>query len=465
MTEREYCSEIEFIFNRFPSYQRVGKIAYKPGIETMLYLDKLSGYPHKSFKTIHIAGTNGKGSTSHMLASALMQLGYKVGLYTSPHLWDFRERIKVSSLDNSGRGTMRMVDKDFVYKFIIDYKDKFIECDASFFEITTVMAFDYFKKEGVDIAVIECGLGGRLDSTNIISPILSIITNIGLDHCEHLGYSLPEIAREKAGIIKAGVPIIIGESNDEIKSVFIEKAKQENAPIIFAQDLDDDTKKISAPLFNAINLADMDLSGYCQRKNIKAVVIALSKLFNRDDKTFLSMIPKIVYGINNAASITGLHGRWERLYLTSNGLPEIICDTGHNSHGFRLIGEQILEKMRTVSGRLIIIFGVAADKDLDSIVQYIPKKCVNAKGVEVSPYFYYVNAAGKRALPAKLLAEKMKLYGFNGEPILSSDGNGTVNIAINTYLKDAMPDDFVFIGGSSYVVGEIFLWEQRESNP
>ena len=215
MTQQEYQQEIEFIFNRFPSYQKVGKVAYKPGIETMEALDELLDHPHRQFKCIHVAGTNGKGSTSHMLAAA-MQKNYKVGLYTSPHLVDFRERIKING---------QMVSQEFVYNFLQEYKERFVELGASFFEITTALAFAYFAHEQVDVAVIECGLGGRLDSTNIITPLLSIITNIGLDHCDHLGFSLSEIAGEKAGIIKPGVPVVVSEKGaPDVEAVFREKA-------------------------------------------------------------------------------------------------------------------------------------------------------------------------------------------------------------------------------------------------
>src|SRR5574344_1689408 len=676
MTEQDYRSEIEYIYTRFPSFQRVGKVAYKPGIQTMQYLDNVMGNPHKNFLSIHVAGTNGKGSTSHMLASALMQLsprefyeallqnipdlaekypaatqvmsrngigvpknmmgeegqgsigafsagkssaisnvsglcadksgegsskelnseeGYsnavsgkflKVGLYTSPHLWDFRERIKVS--EGNSPDSMKMVEKEYVYNFLKQYRSLFEEQNASFFEITTALAFKYFQEQKVDIAIIECGLGGRLDSTNIITPLLSIITNIGLDHCEHLGYEYTQIAAEKAGIIKEKVPVIIGELGTEkpsesqpsdwkilvpyklksstfygslqlysqneqinnkilsavagslfccamndttsIKKVFIEKAIAMRAPIIFAEYPDRLSLKKSRALSGGFDLSEMDLGGDCQKKNIKAVIIALSRLLNgakydcgcwklarhplveynaalkakccelalsklsnnevdlnmlaasdsikpgnidllstynllinRDtsssgiqsgdtsaaglqgggpaaqnagqdynadhnrnieqqcnilsDKNveiilnaaeradnlkqqrFAALIPQLKRGIDNAAHITGLHGRWEHLFVNQTGALttdpltntsksdsgtepfiynvwkniEIVCDTGHNAHGFSISAPQIIRQVTEQGARrLIMIFGVVADKDLDSIIPILP---------------------------------------------------------------------------------------------
>src|SRR5574344_1031827 len=672
MTEQDYRSEIEYIYTRFPSFQRVGKVAYKPGIQTMQYLDNVMGNPHKNFLSIHVAGTNGKGSTSHMLASALMQLsprefyeallqnipdlaekypaatqvmsrngigvpknmmgeegqgsigafsagkssaisnvsglcadksgegsskelnseeGYsnavsgkflKVGLYTSPHLWDFRERIKVS--EGNSPDSMKMVEKEYVYNFLKQYRPLFEEQNASFFEITTALAFKYFQEQKVDIAIIECGLGGRLDSTNIITPLLSIITNIGLDHCEHLGYEYTQIAAEKAGIIKEKVPVIIGELGTEkpsesqpsdwkilvpyklksstfygslqlysqneqinnkilsavagaffcfamndttsIKKVFVEKAIAMRAPIIFAEYPDRLSLRKSSALTSDFALQEMDLGGDCQKKNIKAGIIALARLMNgakydcgcwklarhplveynaalkakccelalsklsnnevdlnmlaasdsikpgnidllstynllinRDtsssgiqsgdtsaaglqgggpaaqnagqdynadhnrnieqqcnilsDKNvemilnaavradnlkqqrFAALIPQLKRGIDNAAHITGLHGRWEHLFVNQTGALttdpltntsksdsgtepfiynvwkniEIVCDTGHNAHGFSISAPQIIRQVTEQGARrLIMIFGVVADKDLDSII-------------------------------------------------------------------------------------------------
>src|SRR5574344_1966898 len=929
MTEQDYRSEIEYIYTRFPSFQRVGKVAYKPGIQTMQYLDNVMGNPHKNFLSIHVAGTNGKGSTSHMLASALMKLsprefyeallqnipdlaekypasaeamsrngigvprnmmsekrqgstgacsagkssaisnesglcadksgvggseevsskevsskeGYsnaesgkflKVGLYTSPHLWDFRERIKVS--EGNSPNSMKMVEKEYVYNFLKQYRSLFEEQNASFFEITTSLAFKYFREKKLYIAIIECGLGGRLDSTNIINPLLSIITNIGLDHCEHLGYEYTQIAAEKAGIIKERVPVIIGELGTEkpsesqpsdwkilvphklrpstfygsvqlhsqneqinnkilsalsgaffcfamndttsIKKVFVEKAIAMRAPIIFAEYPDRLSLRKSSALTSDFALPEMDLGGDCQKKNIKAVIIALSRLLNGakydcgcwklarhplveynaalkakcrelalsklsnnevdlnmlaasdsikpgnidllsaynllinrgtpatamqggdtsstamqngdtsaamqggpaahissgrlqggdaserpggdtsssaamqggcassfgmqngdtsaamqggpaaqnagqaynadhnrnieqqcnilSDKNveiilnaaeradnlkqqrFAALIPQLKRGIDNAAHITGLHGRWEHLYVTKEGTLttnagqstltgkincesrgvnsvqigktgdesklksesvninsvqpctqdvagkmeggntlngdsfegglevagkiadgrmmagnlevdgkiadesigignhevcrgiEIVCDTGHNAHGFSISAPQIIRQVTEKGARrLIMIFGVVADKDLDSIIPILPnhyKKESHTAGFPneqkneshiagflndqkngLQAYYYFVNAAGSRALPAEKLAAKMFANGFKGE-IVSPDSpeESSVMKAVDKYLHNgACTGDFLFIGGSSYVVAEL----------
>ena len=442
MTPQEYQQEIEFIFNRFPSYQKVGKVAYKPGIETMQALDELLEHPHRCFQTIHVAGTNGKGSTSHMLAAAL-QKNFKVGLYTSPHLVDFRERMKVNG---------EMVSKEFVYNFLQQYKEKFTEFGASFFEITTALAFAYFAHEQVDVAVIECGLGGRLDSTNIINPELCVITNIGLDHCDHLGFTLPEVAAEKAGIIKPGIPVVISEKGSpEVEKVFREKAAQVGAPIYFAEEVVgeneiEETNEVVERLgtvgkmYKSLIEGDLDLKGACQEKNLKGVCTALNlmeEVFCSCGKNFSAENSK--ENIRKAASITGLRGRWETLSTE----PLIICDTGHNSHGFKVLGPQIeataVKRKELYPGcRFYMVFGVVADKDLESVVEYLPKDA----------YYYYVNAKGTRALPAQQLAQKMGGYGFTGE-VVSTD--------IATFIKGFAPakEDFVFIGGSTFVVAEV----------
>ena len=431
MTQQEYQQEIDFIFNRFPSYQKVGKVAYKPGIETMLALDGLLGFPHRSYKTIHVAGTNGKGSTSHFLAAAL-QKNYKVGLYTSPHLVDFRERVKVNG---------EMVSREFVFSFLKEYKDKFVEMGASFFEITTALAFAYFAQQKVDIAVIECGLGGRLDSTNIITPVLSVITNIGLDHCEHLGFSLPEVAAEKAGIIKPGVPVVIGEKGcTEVENVFREKAAQVGAPIFFAQEIVEEKDNLSGRLYGELLGMELDLKGACQEKNLKGVATALELL----GKDFA--VDGCVENICSAAKITGLRGRWETLCEA----PLVVCDTGHNSHGFKVLGEQIartaaLQQEKCPGSRFRMVFGVVADKDLDSIVEYLPRNA----------YYHYVNARGTRALPAAELAEKMSGFGFEGEVVSGSIADCLAGLVpLDGSSGTASNGDFIFIGGSTFVVAE-----------
>lgn len=452
MTDIEYNQQIEYIFNRFPSFQKIGAGAYKPGIEGMKALAEATGNPHKRFRTIHIAGTNGKGSTSHMIAAALSRMQLKVGLYTSPHLVDFRERIKISAPDGFG-----MISKDYVHSFINLYKSVFEREKSSFFEITTAMAFAWFAHNDVDIAVIECGLGGRLDSTNIINPELSVITNIGLDHCDFLGSTPQAIAAEKAGIIKKGIPVVIGEKSG-VEEIFARKAAECGAPIIFAEEYE---SKLLVQ--EGLEPDKLDLKGACQDKNIKTVTAAVELLLQQDGGGALSKVAfsNIVDGIHNAASITGLHGRWERLCEK----PFIVCDTGHNSHGFRLLGDQIKETFgseepiakpdntagRVSYRRLFMIFGVVADKDLDSIAKYLPNLCSNGLGNEVKAYYFFVNAQGARALPAKKLQEKMTAMGFDGEIL----GNGGVAETISLYMNGIVrDDDMVFIGGSTFVVAE-----------
>lgn len=422
MTQQEYQQEIEFIFNRFPSYQTAGKVAYKPGIESMQALDAMLGHPHRRFRTIHVAGTNGKGSTSHMLAAAL-QKNYKVGLYTSPHLVDFRERIKVNG---------EMVPQEFVYGFLKEYKGQFVEIGASFFEITTALAFAYFAWQEVDVAVIECGLGGRLDSTNIITPELAVITNIGLDHCEHLGYSLAEIAGEKAGIIKQGVPVVIGEKGcREVEEVFRKRALEAGAPIAFAQE-EVLKESLQGRLYGELKGKDMDLKGACQEKNIKTVCTAVGILEGMFDVT------GVEENICRAAGITGLRGRWETLSCE----PFVVCDTGHNAHGFSVLGPQLHYAAQKwlqdhPQGKFHMVFGVVADKDLDSIVEFLP----------VDAHYHFVKARGTRALPAEKLAMKMAACGFDGEAVEED---------IVGFLKKEPfgKEDFVFVGGSTFVVAE-----------
>lgn len=454
MTEQEYYREIDYIFNRFPSFQKVGAGAYKPGIEGMAALAEVIGNPHKRFRTIHIAGTNGKGSTSHMVASALSVMprssvkwcgegnsgNLKVGLYTSPHLVDFRERIKVSSSDG-----FEMVPREFVYDFIVRYKSAFEEIGTSFFEITTAMAFAWFAHCGVDVAVMECGLGGRLDSTNIIDPQLSVITNIGLDHCDFLGTTVESIAFEKAGIIKSGVPVVIGEESG-VGDIFRKKSDGCDAPIIFAEEYDGKVLKEAG-----LECGKLDLKGDCQHKNIRTVAAALEIwMQNNCFSSVTEILENVVGAVHNAAQITGLRGRWERL----SAEPYIVCDTGHNSHGFKLLGKQIKESFtRGGYDRLTMIFGVVADKDLDSISEYLPKKVSSSRGEESDACYCFVNAKGTRALPAHKLQEKMVALGFSGKVISGGNIEGT----LEEYLKSAEGSGkgtMIFIGGSTFVVAE-----------
>ena len=463
MTEKEYNQMLEEIYQRFPSFQVVGDRAFKPGLGNMMALEEALGHPSRDFRAVHIAGTNGKGSVSHMIASALMSFpgqsgNLRVGLYTSPHLVDFRERIKVDG---------QMVEKEWVFNFLKDHKNLFEKTDASFFEITTAMAFSYFSYRKVDVAVIECGLGGRLDSTNIISPLASVITNIGFDHMQYLGNSLEEIAAEKAGIIKPGIPAIIGETSG-VERVFIDKASNCCTDIYFAEKLNPynlspdgafrsfshreidvreealkSTISLATCLLASVDPGRMDLKGDCQKKNIKTVCTALSvilrKMLDESQKDLSeSTLADMVEAIENAAHITGLRGRWEKL----GDAPLVICDIGHNSHGMKVLMPQVERTYKEHNnGRLIMFFGVMKDKDLAAEVGFLPKDA----------HYLYVNASTPRALPASDLKVKMDEFGFTGEiPV-----DGSISSGLQWIKENTKPEDFVFIGGSSYVVAEV----------
>jgi len=415
-----YEEQLEWLFNRFPSYQKVGKNAYKPGTGTMTAFDDLQGNPHHSFKSIHIAGTNGKGSTSHMLAAALAANGLRVGLYTSPHLLDFRERIRIIE-----KRSFRYVEKEFVSDFIERNQPFFEQFSPSFFEITTAMAFEYFKKECVDIAVIETGLGGRLDSTNIITPVLSIITNIGLEHCEHLGNTLAEIAYEKAGIIKHNVPTIIGETTPETKPVFISKAASEQSEITFAEECSDDI---------GVSINELDLKGDYQRRNLRTLSAAINKLSSIG---ILEINDTLRHSVCNAASITGLRGRWETLQK-GNGKPTVICDTGHNAHGFRWIREQI-DKISCDYDQIFFILGVVSDKDVAAIAHLLPH--------DVS--FIFTQANSPRAMKALDLAKFLDDYDIHGQI------TDSVKEALHSANSQASEEDLIFVCGSNFVIAEL----------
>ncbi|MCK9625727.1 MAG: bifunctional folylpolyglutamate synthase/dihydrofolate synthase [Bacteroidales bacterium] len=416
-SQLEYEQELEWLFTQFPSYQTVGGKAYKPGLDTMKEFDSRLGSPHKYFKTIHVAGTNGKGSISHMLAAGLSACGYKVGLYTSPHLIDFRERIKICK-----NSEYEMISKEEVFKFINKWKSFFIDYKPSFFEITTGMAFDYFRLENVDIAVIETGLGGRLDSTNIITPILSVITNIGLEHCEHLGNTLQEIAGEKGGIIKKNIPVVIGETVPETLGVFKKIAVACESKLYLAEE---ETEF-------SIDLLKSDLKGEYQNYNLRTVFCAF-KAMSSNNLISLSW-SRFLEGISIVTSSTGLRGRWET--LCDN--PKVICDTGHNAHGIRWVSSQ-LEHIRDNYDNIYFIFGIVADKDIDAIAHCLPKN------VE----YIFTNANSARALKSSVLAKRLECYGFKGE-VTSS-----VATAVDLALNKASSRDLIFIGGSNYVIAEL----------
>lgn len=411
-----YEEQIERLYNRFPSYQVVGNRAYKPGIETIREFDEALGHPHRKFRTIHVAGTNGKGSVCHLLASALAHTGLKAGLYSSPHLVDFRERIKVVEADG-----FRMISRDEVSAFLTEWDPFFDTHDPSFFEITTAMAFDFFARENVDIAVIETGLGGRLDSTNIITPILSIITNIGLEHCAYLGYTLEEIAFEKGGIIKPGIPVVIGSEDEHTAPVFKRLASERKSPIYHASKYDMSTARITAD--------DLDLRGDYQQENLRTVLCALTLLE--------ALTPQAEEGLKSAAATTGLRGRWETIDL-GEGQPRLICDIGHNPHGLRWVFSQL---KAIDAQRVFIIFGMVADKDLESVAKFMPKSGKHFR-------YIFTQASTNRAITAKELADRLRPFGIWGKAVPG------VKKALESALEKADSNDLIFVGGSNFTVAD-----------
>ena len=463
-SEDTYNNMIRELFVRFPSFQKVGAGAYKPGLERMEFFDSLAGHPHRRYRTIHVAGTNGKGSVSSMLASVLAASGLRVGLYTSPHIMDFRERMRV--IGGGADGAVRLISEREVWDFISAWGSTLDHLEMSFFEITTAMAFSWFADMDVDAAVIETGLGGRLDSTNIITPVLSVITNIGLDHCDMLGNTLPEIAFEKAGIIKPEVPVVVGESDPETDPVFERKVLYTNLPSPVY--MGDRTKIMSLLVFadktvpplwedHEDMLGSMDLRGDYQSRNLRTALAAIDVLE-----------PGISAGavrdaLIHTAARTGFHGRWE----TVSGAPYIICDIGHNSHGLKYNFHQL---SRMLSGgecsSLIIVYGSVSDKDYESVFPLIPEDA----------YIVFTSASGKRALPADVLKEKYSGFcirsGRSSDNVYSShDVASAVALALKLYgelcpggsgtvhgLQDegngSAVKPLVYIGGSTYVVAE-----------
>ncbi len=428
----DYQSTLDWLFRQLPMFSRVGAAAYKPGLETSQKLDAYFNHPHRSYRTIHIAGTNGKGSCSHMIASILQASGYKTGLYTSPHLVDFRERIRVNG---------EMISKKGVIDFIERFRKSDYDGKPSFFELTMMMALDWFRKEEVDVAVIEVGMGGRLDSTNIINPEACIITNISFDHTQFLGNTLSQIAAEKSGIIKPGIPIVIGEAEGEVRRVFISKANEEKAEITFAEDEDlllSHTERENE--LHCCSVEDGDficpLTGDYQIKNLATVLSAVKMLRNVGFK-----IPSTAVGtgIQNVEKATGLRGRWSQ--LSDN--PLVICDTGHNKAGldynFSKL-ERLLKKRHKAQLRMIV--GFVADKDIESILKLFPTDAI----------YYLTNAAIPRALPVDKLAEKCNAIGINGATFES------VGEAWEKANSDASKDDIIYIGGSTFIVADLFAY-------
>ena len=402
-----YQDTLNWMFSQLPMYQRQGKTAFKKDLSNTLKLAEHLNNPENKFKSVHVAGTNGKGSTSHILASVLQEAGYKVGLYTSPHLKDFRERIKINGQE---------VSKHFVIGFIKRNKDFFEANKLSFFEMTVGMAFDYFAKQNIDIAVVEVGLGGRLDSTNIVTPEVSIITNIGLDHTQFLGDTLEAIAFEKGGIIKPNIPVVIGETQKETAPVFKSLAKSCDSEILFADQL-------------VSEVYTSDLIGSYQSKNIKTVVQTVKQL---QGKGFKISKKNIKQGLLKVVKNTGLLGRWQIL----KERPKVVCDTGHNREGLIYVMQQLSNE---TFESLHIVFGVVNDKDLRYILDLLPKKAT----------YYFCKPNIPRGLDAEELQQTFSSYKLKGRAYKS------VNEAYNSALNNARKDDFIYVGGSTFVVAEI----------
>ena len=402
-----YKDTVEWMFEQLPMFQQLGVSAYKKDLTNTLKLASHLNHPEHTFKTVHIGGTNGKGSTSSLIASVLQQAGYKVGLYTSPHLLDFRERIRINGEE---------ISKEFVVDFIENNKS-FLEANKlSFFEMTVGMAFQYFSHQKVDVAIIEVGLGGRLDSTNIITPLLSVITNIGWDHMNLLGNTLEEIAFEKAGIIKENIPVVIGEFTNETKKVFEKEAKLKNAPIYFASTIDD------------IPELDSDLKGNYQVHNKKTAYQALQLLKNH----FSIADDNIIKGFLSVEKNTGLKGRWTVL----SEKPLIVADTAHNKNGLEIVMTQVRQQK---FDKLFMVFGVVNDKDIDSILPYLPK---NAE-------YFVAKPNVPRGLEAVILKDKLTANGFNATAFNS------IPEAFQYAKKQATTNDMIYIGGSTFVVAEV----------
>ncbi|AOM76468.1 bifunctional folylpolyglutamate synthase/dihydrofolate synthase [Pedobacter steynii] len=425
-----YKQTLDYLYGKLPMFTRVGAVAFKKDLHNTIAMCGKLGNPQQKFKTIHVGGTNGKGSTSHMLAAILQQAGYKTGLYTSPHLKDFRERIRINGV---------MVSESFVTDFVEQQQDIMEEISPSFFEVTVAMAFSYFAEEQVDIAIIEVGLGGRLDSTNIITPELSVITNISLDHTNILGTTLPEIAMEKAGIIKSGIPVVIGEQQEETTAVFTRKAQETNSQITFADQelqithlikkekyLNADVLLANKPLYQHL---ESDLNGSYQRKNILTVIQSVLIL---KEKGYHITDEALYTALKDVKGLTGLQGRWQTLQEN----PLIICDTGHNIAGITEVMQNISD---TPHDQLHMVIGMVKDKDISGVLALLPKDA----------HYYFCQPELERALPAAELAEEAKKYHLIGEVF------PTVQFAFHAAKDNADSNDLVFVGGSTFVVAEV----------
>ncbi|MEQ9426871.1 MAG: folylpolyglutamate synthase/dihydrofolate synthase family protein [Cyclobacteriaceae bacterium] len=419
-----YLQAIDYLYNSLPMFQKVGAAAYNKDLSRTIAFCTALGNPHKKFKSVHIAGTNGKGTSAHTLSAVLQSAGYKTGLYTSPHLKSFTERIRIDGIE---------IDKKFVVDFVIENRELLEKIKPSFFETTVAMAFDHFAKHKVDIAIIEVGMGGRLDSTNIITPEVCLITQIGLDHQQFLGESLAEIALEKAGIIKSGVPVVIGDDHGILESAFIEKASNMNAPITFATAIKIEfqnnrkVKLLSGSLINT-ELQLSILSTY-YLKNIPGIIGVIEELIKAGWQINDAAVQQ---GFASVQQLTGLKGRWQIL----SDSPLTICDVCHNTDGIRAIVDQII---KTAHNRLHFVYGTVNDKKIDDILTLLPK----------SAHYYFTQAKIPRALDASELAEKASNFGLKGESYPD------VNQAIASAKSNANNNDMIFIGGSTFIVAEI----------
>ena len=458
-SESAYDEMIQRLFCRFPSFQKVGAGAYKPGTANMEFADQLMGHPHRKYRIVHVAGTNGKGSVSNMLASVLSASGLKVGLYTSPHIIDFRERIRVvsSCARRIDEPSFSLISKEDVWSFVSRWHETFDHLDLSFFEITTLMALDWFARQEVDVVVLETGLGGRLDSTNIVTPVLSVITNIGLDHCDMLGDTLPEIAFEKAGIIKPKVPAVIGESDSETDPVFERKVLYTNISepeymgnrsmimslLTFAD-------KVTPSMWEEHEdiLTRMDLRGEYQRKNLRTVLAALDVLSAMKVMSLNEAEAKAA--IVHTARRTGFGGRWETL----SDEPYVICDIGHNGHGLKYNFAQLARmKAEGECSDLIVVYGSVADKDVDSVIHLMPRDAV----------YVFTQASSKRALPAEVIKDKYLTHCASAGVCPSEvhcrpsvPDAVAAALAVASEIKKGNPSGrpLIYIGGSTYVVSE-----------
>ena len=424
-----YPETVDYLYKSTPVFEHIGAFAYKEGLTNTLALNVHFGYPNCQFKTIHVAGTNGKGSCSHLLAAILQCEGYKVGLYTSPHLVDFRERIRING---------QCIEEEYVVNFIEREHTFFEPLHPSFFELTTALAFKYFAERQVDIAVIEVGLGGRLDCTNIITPILSVITNISLDHTQFLGNTLVKIAAEKAGIIKPHIPVIIGETTKETKPVFVEKATSEESSICFAEEEREVLISNAATngwgrVYHTLHYGTIEgeLAGYYQDVNANTVLCTVRKLV---EMNVIQKQDSIQKGFSHVIEITGLQGRWQQIKQN----PLVICDTGHNVGGWQYLSRQLRQQP---CHQLRIVFGMVDDKDLSTVMAMLPAIAV----------YYWTQPSNKRAFPVEKVEATGSLFGLKGHLYHSVDK------AYLAALQESANDDFIFVGGSSYVVADLLI--------